>query len=544
MGYQSRMLAVFDNDLARLRATALGKWLPVLPVLPAWVLITAMAALTACVGSTQSTPIVSKAGATNTFTNDVSSGDGTGGVSDASGSKDLPKISTAETVGDGGGGDALVACSCKGIECGSPPGCPEMKCDACPKGALCNKNTCESDPNCACGSQDCGILPGCGKDCGGCEAPMQCNVEKAACELDCSCATQECGQVVGCPTSCGKCEIGKVCGDFICKPDPKCVCKVGMCEVIPGCPANCGTCAVGEKCVANKCTAGGEQCLCTNITCGFAKPACVKSCGICQINQICSSNACKTVGSNIKKKFGEPCGPSEECPVPPAGSSQFAQKQFLECQHNQCENGLCIGGVCTKKCKMTLDQVNNVTGANEPDGIEDPGQPSECTGAANGPVGAAFKCVEQNSPGQVVAGFTDPACLPGSAFTPCATDKTCPAGEVCRVMPFMNGYQARCAPKVANPIGSPGVKPSQACNPNPTAGPVAMCETGWCKQSGCVGLCEVDADCTTAAGACKAGQCHANGALCNKDAECPTWTCKPAVQFVDTSLVKFSACQP
>ncbi len=512
------------------------------PLHPNWAAcLCAAVALAGCANSSQSTPIVTKADAGNGLGADTTQGDA--GAVDSGGLKDLPKVATADT-GSADAATPVETCSCKGIECGSPPGCPQMQCDPCPKGALCKANVCEADPNCACGSQDCGILPGCGKDCGGCEAPMQCNANTATCEMDCSCALLECGQLPGCPTSCGQCEKGKVCQDFICKLDPKCECKPGSCEVIPGCSANCGNCGAGEKCVANKCTAGGEQCLCNNVQCGFAKPSCAKSCGICQLNQICSANACKTVATGQKKKFGEPCGPSEECPVPPPGSSQFAQKQFLECQHNQCADGLCITGVCTKKCKIALDQVNNNTGAQEPDGIEDPGQQSGCGGAVNGPVGANFKCVEQNSPGQVVAGFTDPACLPGSALTPCNSDAICPPGEVCRVYPMQNGYQSRCGPKVANPVGSAGVKGSEACNPNPTAGTVAMCETGWCKQSGCVSLCVTDADCKTQPGACKSGQCHANGAVCSKDADCPTWTCKSELQFVDTSLVKFSACQP
>lgn len=498
----------------------------------------------ACVGSAPAGPSVgladalsNKAETGNTFGSDLAK------ASDSAATPDVPKVGTQDAKTDGIGGE-VKGCSCSGIECGHPPDCPQMECGPCPKGALCNGNTCEADPNCTCGTTDCGVLPGCQKDCGACEAPKTCNPQNNTCELDCSCAIVECGQLPGCSNSCGKCETGKVCEDFICKPDPKCACKAGMCGVPPGCAANCGTCAASEKCVDNKCTAGGDSCPCNGIACGFAKPACAKSCGSCQINQICSGNQCKGVSATGKNKMGEPCGPSEDCPVPPAGAGYFQQKQFIECQHNQCEGGLCIGNVCTKKCTIGKDEVDNNTGAAGPDGIEDPGQPSTCGGAMAGPLGSNFKCVEQNSPAQVLAGQTDQQCLPGATFAPCGSDADCPAGELCRIYPMQASYQARCGPKMANPIGSAGVKPTQACNINPVAGPVAVCETGWCKSNLCLKVCKADADCKALPGQCAAGQCITSGATCTKDADCPAWACKDNVTFVESNLAKFKACQP
>lgn len=456
-----------------------------------------------------------------------------------------PDVPKTETIADTAAGQE-VSCNCSGIECGHPPGCPNTDCGTCPKGALCAKNICEADPNCACGPQDCGKLF-CGKDCGGCDQGMTCL--NNFCTQDCSCENIECGQLAGCDNTCGECGDGLYCKDHMCAPDPLCVCKPGMCgsplaKNGKPCPNNCGSCQPGEVCKSNLCTAGGTECPCNGIACGFSKTTCAKSCGTCQINQFCSSNQCKVADPKVKKKFGEPCGPSEECLVPQAGASQFAQKQFIECLHNQCIDGLCVQGVCSRKCKMTADQINNVSGAAGPDGIEDPGLQSDCMGAAVGPSGGNFRCVEQNTPIQVAAGMSDPICLPGSTFSPCQTSSECPAGELCRVTPIFGDFQSRCGPRVSNPIGTAGAIPSLYCNDNPVADTVALCETGWCTSKGCIALCKGDGDCVTASGGCKAGKCSAGGAKCVKDADCPLWKCKTGVQYSDASPTLFKACQP
>lgn len=433
-------------------------------------------------------------------------------------------------------------CTCAGLECGNPPGCPSLDCGLCPKGALCNSNMCEADPDCKCAAQECGILPGCGKDCGACDEGLTCL--NNFCALDCSCTNLECGTWPGCDKACGECQPGLLCKNYACVPDPKCECKPGVCGVPPGCSQNCGNCGADEKCEANKCTAGGGDCPCNGVACGFSKPSCAKSCGQCQINQFCSANACKLDDPKVKRKFGEYCGPSEECPVPPPGSSQFAQKQHIECMHNQCEGGLCVGGVCTKKCAIAQDQVNNLTGAPGPDGIEDPGQVSQCTGAVKGTMGGEFRCVEQNSPAQVLVGQTDQMCLPGANFAPCDANSDCQAGEVCRVITLLADYQSRCSPKQSNPVGTAGVKGTQACNNYPVVGLVQLCETGWCGPSGCVALCKNNNDCAVLPGGCKDGKCSASGSQCKADADCPKWTCKGGVKFSNDSLTTFQVCQP
>lgn len=487
-----------------------------------------VAALTAaCSQSTPNTPGLALA--------DISSGPDSGQAKDTG--ADIKAPDTASDIAE-----TTVNCSCAGLECGKVEGCPDLDCGTCPKGALCNSHMCEADPNCSCGPQDCGVLPGCGKDCGGCDEGLTCL--NNYCALDCSCANLECGVWPGCENSCGECQLGLLCKNYACVPDPKCACKPGLCGIAPGCAQNCGDCGVDEKCVGNVCTAGGGECPCTGITCGFSKLSCAKSCGQCQINQFCSANSCKPDDAKVKRKFGEFCGPSEECPVPPPGSSQFAQKQHIECMHNQCEGGLCVGGICTKSCTIAQDSVDNLSGALVPDGIEDPGQLSQCTGAVKGTMGGDFRCVEQNSPAQVLIGQTDQVCVPGTALAPCAANSDCQAGEVCRVISLLADYQARCSPRQSNPVGTAGVKGTQYCNNYPVIGQVDLCETGWCGISGCVALCKADADCQVQPGACKDGKCFASGDMCKVDGDCPIWKCQAGVKFANDSLKTFQVCQP
>ncbi len=440
-----------------------------------------------------------------------------------------------------------ATCSCAGLECGDVAGCPGLYCGDCPKGAVCQNHVCEADPDCSCGPQDCGKLF-CGKDCGGCDQGMTCL--NNFCTFDCSCAGIECGQLPGCDAPCGDCASGKTCKGYQCVADPACTCKAGQCGVLTGsggkpCPNNCGNCGTGETCSANKCTSGGADCPCNGIACGFSKTSCSKSCGMCQINQYCSANKCLLDDPQAKKKFGEPCGSTELCPVPQLGAPQYAQNAYQACLDKQCLDGICLQGVCSRKCKIAADSQNNVTGAPGPDGIEDPGQPSDCMGAAVGPAGGSFRCVEQNSPALVAGGLSLPKCLPGTTFAPCTTSADCTPGELCRVVPIYGDFQARCAPKLSNPVGTAAVGPSQACNLDVNISTLALCETGWCTWQGCVALCNKDADCVTAKGSCSASKCVVNGNKCASDADCPTWVCKPAIAYNSiSSAATFKACQP
>lgn len=455
----------------------------------------------------------------------------------AAGEPDVATPSAADaTVQDSGGPD----CSCGGVECGVPAGCAKS-CGSCGDGQVCQDNQCVLDPKCQCGDNECGVLPGCPNDCGACGSGQAC--ENNFCIKSCSCAGIECGVPAGCDKSCGECGPGAVCQANTCVADPKCDCKPGMCGVPPGCLANCGACGIGQKCTNNKCVSGLD-CSCGTQKCGYPASGCKASCGACGIGQTCLTGQCKVLDSKAPRKFGEPCGPTDECQPPPPGSNQFAQNQYINCLHNQCETKLCIGGVCSKKCTIAKDELNNVTSQPGADGIEDPGVPSECSNAVDGPQGKVFHCVEQNSPVQVQQGQTDQLCLPATALKPCQASSDCPQGEVCRIYSIYADFAARCGPIVHNPNGSAPATGSMACNDNPIVGTVALCENNWCTAKGCVDLCKSDADCKTAPGGCKGGKCTANLQACKTDADCPVWKCKPAVQFSDSSPTTFGACQP
>ena len=59
------------------------------------------------------------------------------------------------------------------------------------------------------------------------------------------------------------------------------------------------------------------------------------------------------------------------------------------CLDAQCEDGYCASAkYCTKGCSFLIDQVNNHTGAEGYDGIQDTSLPDDCMLAADGPTAA------------------------------------------------------------------------------------------------------------------------------------------------------------
>ena len=468
---------------------------------------------------------------------------GDGGLDDSDGGSGLGVLDGA---GDGkGSGDGLGvgACSCKGVTCGVPKGCPlgvEASCGGCEPGDLCADNKCEADPKCACKPGVCGDIPGCGVGCGGCPPQQVC--ADNFCIPDCKCAGIECGAPPGCSKSCGACDSGQTCDGNECVFDPKCECKPGMCGLVPGCAAPCGGCGDGEVCSNNACKSGLD-CACQGLACGFKSQNCSLSCGGCTAGKACLDNTCGAppVG---KKPYGFGCGPSEDCLPPPVGSSVFAQKSYAACLDLQCATGLCLEGVCTLNCTLAKDVKTNATGAAGPDGIEDEGAVSGCGGAGPGPSGKVFRCVEQATPAQLAQGQSEAACLPGTKFALCKRNADCQFGEVCRLYTVLGQLAGRCGPKVHNTNGTAGPKGSMTCNDNPQLGNIAVCENGFCSAQGCVDLCAEAADCPTAPGSCKAGNCLVNGAKCKSDADCPIWQCKAGVQVEPSQPTLFSVCQP
>ncbi|MSP92998.1 MAG: hypothetical protein EXR79_14560, partial [Myxococcales bacterium] len=272
-------------------------------------------------------------------------------------------------------------------------------------------------------------------------------------------------------------------------------------------------------------TAGPNECCKTaGAQCGFVK-ACPTSCGGCPLGQSCKDNKCSAGAPTVKKKkFGEYCGPSKECPYPPAGSAQAVFKEYYSCVDGQCEDNQCSYEVCSKPCVVAKDVKINFSGAEGSDGVEDPDQNSECEGAADGPAGTKFKCLEIRSVAQVQQGTTLQMCIPGTSFKPCKATSDCTNGEVCGYRYFFGTYRLVCAPKYKSPA-KPGATYSETCNEDQKNGDVVFCANNLCFGNGqCAEFCKDNKDCVLAGVKCTAGKC-ANGKSCIVDFDCSAFEC-------------------
>jgi hypothetical protein len=214
---------------------------------------------------------------------------------------------------------------------------------------------------------------------------------------------------------------------------------------------------------------------------------CGGTCGTCEAGESCNTaqRTCEKAAEPLKA-YGESCGLTDTC------NSDAAN--WPACLDAQCDSGQCqLGGtglVCTKSCSIAKDTVD-ATGANNPDGIEDPdAQASDCEGASpTSPYGTKWACVTVGDPAQ---GNANRLCQPGTTFATCTSDKECPADESCQIYVVNGQYGTRCATKRigSNPSGS-------LCNDDPAAGELAYCASELCFGIGCVGLCAVDSDCAS-----------------------------------------------
>ena len=288
-------------------------------------------------------------------------------------------------------------------------------------------------------------------------------------------------------------------------------------------------------------TSGG--CTCEGFDCGY--PAgCSVSCGACPAGKKCSNNICKDKPPSEQLiKMGQWCGPYEGCLPPASGSSQIDYDNYYDCLDDQCETKDCSGNVCTRNCTITKDKVINHSGESGADGIEDPGVESECAAAVDGPHGDTYRCIELRSEAQVAQGQNYQICRAGTTFAPCKASADCPDGEVCQLIYLMGEYQNRCRPKHKQPDGKPGKVFSEACNSNPYAGDVALCQSGTCFGWGCMAFCDSDQDCVTTPGACKAGKCP-NGAVCKDDTDCSAWGCEAGHTIYSNVDKTFKMCWP
>lgn len=284
-------------------------------------------------------------------------------------------------------------------------------------------------------------------------------------------------------------------------------------------------------------------CSCAGIECGYPL-GCATSCGPCPQGKKCSNNKC-IVGPPSKKlkKMGQWCGPYLDCQPPPSGASDVDLQNYYACLDDQCETNDCSGNVCTSKCVITKDKVANHSGEKGADGIEDPDADSDCAGAVDGPHGEAYRCIELRSEAQIAQGQNYQICRAGTTFKPCENNADCPGGENCHLLYLMGEYQNRCQPKFKQPSGKEGATFSHACNSNPFAGDLSLCQSGTCFGWGCMEFCKTDQDCVTAPGACKASKCP-DGAACKDDTDCSAWRCEAGHTIYSNVDKTFQMCWP
>jgi len=278
-------------------------------------------------------------------------------------------------------------------------------------------------------------------------------------------------------------------------------------------------------------------CSCAGKQCG--KVACTdgteKNCGSCPANKKCNEQfmcVADTGTTGGSKKFGEQCGPNKTCQLA-SNATQAEQQAYYQCLNDQCETGRCLAPYCSNPCQIQKDDVNNATGENGPDGIEDEDAVSDCVGAATGgPAGEKFKCVDLLAPNQQQ---TVQLCIPGTTFKACQADSDCPADETCSLQYIKGVYTQRCSTALKN-LGAdkktytePGAGMSQACNDNPITGDaVSYCKNDLCFRFGigCANFCKTDEDCVAHKDACSGGKCKDTGATCTKAADCSPWSCQ------------------
>lgn len=109
----------------------------------------------------------------------------------------------------------------------------------------------------------------------------------------------------------------------------------------------------------------------------------------------------------------------------------------------------------------------------------------DCAGAQGGPWGSEFTCVFSEQNGGL--------CMPGSN-TPCTTDEQCAGAEVCKVGAVIGedgrlGYGLACQPPTMG-----GASIGQACNIDPTDGPLTLCRHDLCYGKVCAAPCSGGGD--------------------------------------------------
>lgn len=298
---------------------------------------------------------------------------------------------------------------------------------------------------------------------------------------------------------------------------------------------------------------------CTGKECGTGTDG--SNCGNCPAGKECSVDfKCEAP----KNAMGEFCGISAECTPDisnPANPSEMIDNPaYPECMHDQCSSKFCLNAgapgayvftypVCSRPCEIYVDVINNHTGAQGADGVEDPDAPiSDCDTAVDGPAGDTYTCVNFAPPG----GSSLAYCLPGTTFSQCGADTDCPGDEVCMLTGVGGSPNSRCfAAKKSGEWGEV-VGLGEDCNANPFDGDVTWCESGLCFGLGCVTYCNEDTDCDTTVDDAEAGCDLSTGTCfdwdsqtCSTDLDCSAWTCgEPRQIFSNVPEYSPTLCWP
>ncbi len=289
-------------------------------------------------------------------------------------------------------------------------------------------------------------------------------------------------------------------------------------------------------------SANAACCQKAGVVCGYT-PGCANSCGGCPAGTDCKGGKC--IAKPVKKKYGEGCGPDGKCRPPANNAAQTEFNEYYDCLDQQCESGRCYLGLCSKFCAMGKDAQLNWNSTPGQDGIEDPGQGSECDGAVAGPAGTELHCVEQAKPPDAAAGKSNAVCMAGTTFKPCKATSDCSASEACAMRYIRGDYVTVCVTRLKNPNGKPNPGYSQFCNADPIKADIAYCDNNHCSTGGyCLAFCKDDKDCVTSPGACKAGKCDQNGAACTSDVDCSAAVCTKNLKYYSNVNKTFDQCRP
>ena len=275
---------------------------------------------------------------------------------------------------------------------------------------------------------------------------------------------------------------------------------------------------------------GGKQC---------GPDGCGGVCGQCGPSQACNA-ASLCVSTEGKQLFGQACGATEDCAPTMTGEdgAEVTNPAWPACLDSQCASGACILPFCTRQCQLAKDAVDNVTGEPFSDGIEDEDAPNSCGDAADGPVGAAFRCLDV---APSVSPQAIPYCIPGTKFADCQSNGDCPDGEVCDAVLVAGERRLRCVGAVAEAAGL-----GDPCSLTPSLGGAPYCAAPFlCTNTGCSAFCAGDEDCITSGASCDEakGTCaNAPDKPCAGDADCSEWQC--VTPHPDSPVTGAGLCEP